>query len=298
MTLRFGPAGIPLSCKGRTLKDGIEDVHNLGLNAMEVQLIRAVGTPMDNLGEIKDLAKDLDVQLTVHTPYYMELSGTGPGLETSVQNMKWAGMIAHEMGAKIVNTHLGLYVHNNKKQSMENVVSSVRKVRDWYKKNKLKPLIGLEASGKQKVFGSLEDILTVTKRIGGTIPVLNFAHIHARERGSLKKKEAFQAVFDQTHAITKDKFFYCHFSGVEHEDGDKRRNTPIKKGDMRFDPLADCLLDNPKYDITVISGSPLLEHDALYMKVILERVVQKREAKAARENAEGKNGKVGKNGKK
>src|SRR4030067_229010 len=39
--IRFGPAGIPLSCKGRTLKDGIEDVHNLGLTAMEAQLVRA-----------------------------------------------------------------------------------------------------------------------------------------------------------------------------------------------------------------------------------------------------------------
>src|SRR5881296_4067617 len=35
------PVGIPLSCKGRTLRDGIEDVHNLGLTAMEVQLVRA-----------------------------------------------------------------------------------------------------------------------------------------------------------------------------------------------------------------------------------------------------------------
>src|SRR3989337_2946005 len=38
--IRFGPSGIPLSCKGRTLRDGIEDVHNLGLTAMEVQLVR------------------------------------------------------------------------------------------------------------------------------------------------------------------------------------------------------------------------------------------------------------------
>src|SRR3989304_8705156 len=38
--IRFGPSGIPLSCKGRTLRDGIEDVHNLGLSAMEVQLVR------------------------------------------------------------------------------------------------------------------------------------------------------------------------------------------------------------------------------------------------------------------
>ena len=38
--IRFGPAGIPLSCKGRTLRDGIEDVHNLSLTAIEIQMVR------------------------------------------------------------------------------------------------------------------------------------------------------------------------------------------------------------------------------------------------------------------
>ena len=38
--MRFGPSGIPLSCKGRTLRDGIEDVHTLGLTALEVQIVR------------------------------------------------------------------------------------------------------------------------------------------------------------------------------------------------------------------------------------------------------------------
>jgi len=37
---RYGPAGIPLSSKGRTIKDGIEDVHMMGLSAIEIQMIR------------------------------------------------------------------------------------------------------------------------------------------------------------------------------------------------------------------------------------------------------------------
>jgi len=129
--IRFGPAGIPLSCKGRTLKDGIEDVHNLGLNAMEVQMVRVnvVERPPDEeevgsspLGiegdliveiirqkgkkseritrldeEIEEddslitlasglvqnykelemlgrMGKELDVELSMHTPYYMDLT--------------------------------------------------------------------------------------------------------------------------------------------------------------------------------------------------------------------------------
>ncbi|MEK6851180.1 MAG: endonuclease IV, partial [Candidatus Thermoplasmatota archaeon] len=52
-------------------------------------------------------------------------------------------------------------------------------------------------------------------------------------------------------------------------------------GDLRFEPLAECLLDND-YDLTLISSSPLLEHDAMYMKVILERVLAKKLVKVPR----------------
>jgi deoxyribonuclease-4 len=57
---------------------------------------------------------------------------------------------------------------------------------------------------------------------------------------------------------------------------------------MRFEPLAECILDNPNYETTVISGSPLLEHDAMYMKVILDRVQAKREAKNTKDDSEEK----------
>ena len=38
--IKLGPAGVPLSCKGRTIRDGIEDIHGLGLQSMEIQLVR------------------------------------------------------------------------------------------------------------------------------------------------------------------------------------------------------------------------------------------------------------------
>ncbi|MFA5312521.1 MAG: AP endonuclease, partial [Methanomassiliicoccales archaeon] len=72
--------------------------------------------------------------------------------------------------------------------------------------------------------------------------------------------------------------YYTHFAGVEHEGGNEKRVTPIKKGDLRFEPLAEYLADeNP--ECTIISSSPLLEHDAMYMKVIYERVMTKKVCK-------------------
>ncbi|MCI4360885.1 MAG: hypothetical protein L3J91_04210, partial [Thermoplasmata archaeon] len=49
----------------------------------------------------------------------------------------------------------------------------------------------------------------------------------------------------------------------------------IKRGQVRFDPLADILADRD-YDVTVISSSPLLEHDAMYMKLLYERALTRR----------------------
>ncbi|MCK5561701.1 MAG: TIM barrel protein, partial [Thermoplasmata archaeon] len=247
-----------------------------------IQLVRGIGQTIDKSAEVKELSSNLDVDIYVHAPYYMDLAGDQEEVKRSMVNIRWAGTIAHEIGAIAVNTHLGLYGRNSKKATLEKIIKNVRNLRDWFKKNKYKIKIGLETSGKEKVFGSVDEILEICKRVSGTMPVLNFAHIHARGNGCLKKKENFQEIFDKVEQVMKSKKFYTYFSGVEHEEGNKKRITPIKKGDMRFEPLGDCILDNNDYDVTIISGSPLLEHDAMYMKVIFERLTQKREQKEAR----------------
>src|SRR3990172_7719227 len=66
--IRFGPAGIPLSSKGRTLKDGVQDVHTLGLGALEVQFLRVHTIERfatdDEIGQkVRDLQGELVVQV-------------------------------------------------------------------------------------------------------------------------------------------------------------------------------------------------------------------------------------------
>ncbi|MCK4457073.1 MAG: TIM barrel protein [Thermoplasmata archaeon] len=336
--IRFGPAGIPLSCKGRTLRDGIEDVHNLGLTAMEVQLVRvglverhateeevgiaardipnaliveivreegsrkkviakldaevmkgdllhilASGIAKDyhELVELGRLSRDLDIELSLHTPYYMDLIGIEDMGERSMDSVKWGGLLANEMGAKVVVTHLGLYGDLTNRQAGIRVRKNLDSILKWFRSRRIKAKLGLESSGRQEVFGSLKEIISLCEKYKGVIPVLNFSHIHSREGGSLRTSEDFQKLFDKFKKHVRG-HFHTHFSGVEHADGNELRYTPIKKGDLRFEPLAECILDN-NYDITLISGSPLLEHDAMYMKVILERVLARRVAKTAKE---------------
>jgi deoxyribonuclease-4 len=187
--IRFGPAGIPLSCKGRTLKDGIEDVHNLGLNAMEVQMVRVnvverfpdeeeVGlTPLQiegdmvveivrhkgkkeiaitnldeaikeedalitlasglvqNYQELRNLGKmgrELDVELSMHTPYYMDLVSNTELTKKSMDSIRWAGMMANQMNGALVATHIGLYGKVTRKVASQNVKHNLGAVAAWW----------------------------------------------------------------------------------------------------------------------------------------------------------------------
>ena len=340
--IRFGPSGIPLSCKGRTLRDGIEDIHNLGLTAMEVQLVRvnlneryagdedigltpreipgelvvqlgrkedrkevllsnlngkvekgdvlyslASGVARDylELQELGTLARELDIELSLHTPYYMDLADADGLASKSMQSVMWAGMLAEAMGATMVITHLGMFGEVDHKVALDSIQKNLRTLRDWYKKAKIRARLGIEASGRQEVVGSLDEVLKLAKNVKGIAPVLNFAHVHARGFGLFKRPEDFDDVLSKVEKVSEDGHLHTHFSGVEHADGNELRYTPIKKGDLRFEPLAECLLDED-YDLTIVSSSPLLEHDAMYMKVILERVLAKRLIRPTRPEAE------------
>ncbi len=327
---RFGLAGIPLSCKGRTLKDAIEDTHRMGLHALEIQFLRVnvqernvideVGlTPREvessiivevlrpdedgnympigiekpleeddillelfwnlasSYGELRmlgKLAKELDVKLTLHTPYYMDLVSNGELTEKSLDYVVWGGILANEVNGEVVVNHLGLYGELSKKQAMKNVVDNVKYLKKKYRELKLRPKLGFEVSGKQLLFGDLNEIISLVKKVKGIFPILNFAHLHARENGKLKTEKDFVDILDAVSPYM-GKEHYVEFAGVEYESGNELRLAPIKRGDLKFETFANALCNN-EYNITIISASPLLEHDAAYMRAITERVITRK----------------------
>src|SRR5207245_2100076 len=125
-----------------------------------------------------------------------------------------------------------------------------------------------------EVVGSLDEILTLVKNAKGILPVLNFAHVHARGFGLFKRPEDFDDVLSKVEKASDGGHIHAHFSGVEHADGNELRYTPIKKGDLRFEPLAECLLDDD-YDLTIVWPTPLLDQGPTYIKLDLARAVEK-----------------------
>lgn len=333
---RFGISGIPLSSKGRMLKDAIEDTYEMGLNALEIpffkvnvlemeateevgllprevlpsmrdesKIIVDVFRPDENgdyrsvginsriedndilrvlqwnlarsYEELRDLgrmARELDLKLTIHTPNYMDLTSNSEFTEKCLNYIHWSSLIANELGASGVVFNLGIYNPNDSKNEMKKIIENIRDVKGRVEREKLIVDFYVETSGKRQVAGSVEEVIQVSTRVKGVFPVLNFPKISARSGKMLSSPKDFGDLIEKVKKFYPGSI-YMQYAGLEYSPENVMRLAPIKKGEIKFDYLAEVLIDRD-YEATLISVSPLLEHDAQYMRVILERIIEKR----------------------
>ena len=303
MGVKLGPAGVPLSCKGRTIVEGMDDIIALGLETMEAQTVRLIQPQhFEQYWQAGVLANKADFEMNIHGPYYAELLGDRVARGRSLAKIESTLQAARTINARHITLHTGHYGDFGRgtaaNEQVANIFSSVvQRVHDiWHDDEDEFPVfpwikdgtpskIGIETSGRQELWGSLEEVLEVVNHVEGTIPVLNIAHIHARGHGRMKTSEDYGELFDMVRESIGTKEFYCHFSGVEHRTGNAMHYTQIKKSDLNFEPLAEFIVEDGGWlDITLISDSPLLEHDAMYMLQNIDKAKHKQLERKARED--------------
>ena len=303
MPVKLGPAGIPLSCKGRTIVEGMDDIISLGLETMEVQTVRMIAPQhFEQYWQAGVLANKTNFEMNIHGPYYSELLGDKVERGRSLTKIESTLQAAKTINARHITLHAGHYGEMGRgreaNEQLANVFSGIveRVAEIWNDDEDIYPVfpwlkdgtpskIGIETSGRQELWGSLEEVLEVVNHVEGTIPVLNIAHIHSRGHGRMRTSEDYGELFDQVRETIGTKEFYCHFSGVEHRTGNAMHYTQIKKSDLNFEPLAEFIVEDGGWlDITLISDSPLLEHDAMYMLQNIEKSRHKQLERIARED--------------
>lgn len=275
--IRIGPAGIPLSSRAKSLLDGLKDVKRVGLNAMELQLLHGniyIDNP-DMFVELGEMAKKLDVEMGVHSPYYSELAypSDNPTTKKNLDVIKDDAIVSDFLDASYIAIHIGPYHEVGLKRSMENAIQNVRELRNFFLDERIKPKLLLENSGRSDVFGSVREILTVCENVHYAYPMLNFGHIHSRSNGGLESPEDYIRILTMVDEAVDMETFYLHFSGVQFNKGDEMHYVPIKRGTANFEGLANAIVEMD-LDVTLISDSPLLEHDARYMESVFEKVLK------------------------
>jgi len=281
---RFGPAGVPPSF--RRLKAALEDVPKLlqkeGLDAFEYQAVRWGGKPQIKREVAEKLGSEAekhDVWLSLHGSYFINFCGEKNVIEASKQRLIACATAAEWMNAHIVVFHPGFYGKKEPKEVFRNCLEALKDVVENMKTLGIKKVkIGPETMGKQSQFGSLEEILKLCEEVEQTQPVIDWAHLHARDKGRFRTIEDFRKVVEEienrlgTEAV---KDMHCHFTKVEFtEKGEKRHHT-LDEAEYGpdFTLLAKVIVEF-KLRPVIISESPVLDVDAVKMRDILQREIR------------------------
>jgi deoxyribonuclease-4 len=278
---RFGPAGVPPWFEA--MKAALTDVPSLlreeGLDAFEYQANRWGAKPQikrENAEQLGLKAKENDIWVSVHGSYFMNFCGRKSIIEASKQRLIACTTAAEWMKAQVVVFHSGFYGKKPKKKAFTDCLEALREVVEDMRTLGIKNVkIGPETMGKPSQLGSLDEVLSLCEEVEQTQLVVDWAHLHARDRGRFKTVDDFRKVIAKIENRLGTKTarnMHCHFSKVEFTvKGEKRhRMMDEAKYGPDFTMLAKAIVEF-KLKPVIISESPIIDIDAIRMRNILQK---------------------------
>lgn len=255
--IRIGPAG----SEKRGNLEGVRKVARMQLDCMEVEFTYGVRMSMEDAREVGSLAKEKDIILSVHAPYYINLaSDEKEKIQASKKRILDSCQRAHALGALNVVFHAGFYQKKSAEQTYSMIKEAILEIQGRLKKNRWKVKLCPEVTGKPSQFGSLKELLALKKETGCSLCV-DFAHLYARERGKIDYGKILKKL---------PKKFHAHFSGIEY--GPRGERKHLKTTRKFFEPLAAALLKT-RWDVTLICESPQPYKDAAMMKRVVTALI-------------------------
>ena len=257
---------------GSLKEKGLGYLQELQLGAMEYQAVRRVPTKIEPLKRFGEEARARDIVLSLHGPYAINLASTDDEIaRMSAERLYWAIKAAEAMGARHVTFHPGYYTRRGKEEALRIAISALSDLKERLKQEGIKVELGPETAGRPSQLGSLDEVLRMAEDVEGVRPTIDFAHIHARYGGILRKKGDYGRVLDEIESRTGGlDGLVVHFTEVEMTKkgiGEMRHRQLGSGYGPDFRLLAEEIAERGVKWL-LISESPLLEQDSLRMKRI------------------------------
>ena len=274
----FGPAGIPLSIKGSGSIEGVKECANLGLTAMELEFVQGVRMKEDTATQVAKVAKELDISISSHAPYYVNLCTNDElKIKNTYRHILESARITSLCGGNITVFHPGFYQKLTPEEAFREALKNLKIIEEKMKENKIKIRLGAETVGKKGAFGGLMENIKLTQELEFVEPAIDFAHLHARGDFKIHGEKEYKQIFDLLEKELGDyvKRFHAHFSEINYGDkGEKNHLVLGANNEPPFKPLMKVLAENG-YSGTIICESPDIEKDALKMQKEFEELVRK-----------------------
>lgn len=275
--LLFGTAGVPLSSADASTLTAIEHVRELGLDCLEVEFVKGIKMGRDTAAAIGERARRLDVRLSVHAPYYVNLNSEDRAKRLlSQERLLKSARLAAAMGARSVVFHAGFYGKESAIHTYAAIRSGLAEVMSVIRTERVPVTMRVETMGKRAQFGSFDEVLQLCRDVEGLQPCLDFSHIYARE-GRVNSYPEFERVLAKVAkklGAASLRNLHIHVAGVEYNQTGELKHLNLQESDFRYDEWLRALREAGAGGM-VICESPNLEADAVMLKdLYLAQVVK------------------------
>lgn len=280
MNAYFGPGGNSDAFKmwgGKSTLDAPRFISEIGLDAYEYEAGNGIASGPAMLSAIGEEAKKYNVKMSFHTPYFISLSGIIPEKRLkSIDYIRQSLDASRLLGAGTIVVHTGSASKITREEAMSLAADTLVRTLENVDTYGIK--IGLETMGKLNQLGTLEEVLTLCKISPDFVPVVDFGHMNARERGGVfLTSDDYMRVFDKIDKALGAEVatnLHCHFSKIEWTDSGEKRHLTFTDEiyGPDYTPLVEAIY---KYGLTptiICESAGTQSDDALTMKKEYERL--------------------------
>jgi deoxyribonuclease-4 len=276
--IRFGTVGSPQTTPTSGTSAAIEHVRLLGLDHLEIAWVQSVRVSDETCAGIKATAAQYHVTLSIHAPYYINLnSQTADLMRKSDERLLMAARKGFLAGARDIIFHPGSYHDQPPDQVYERARKKLLEIRQILDDEGVDVTLRPETMGKSAMFGSLDEVIQLSRDIPGVLPCIDFAHLHART-GALNSYEEFASILDRIKTGLGRaglETLHAHLSGIAYTAKGEKQHLPLNEADLRYRDLLQALVDyEVKGTVAVEAPEPFHVADALTLQATYRRLLE------------------------
>lgn len=267
--LLFGTAGVPNSTvKKNNPVEGVQRIHDLGLDCMQLEFAHGVRMKEEVSSALRKVSYELNIPLTSHGPYYINLNAREQDkIDSSVERIIQTAKISDLCGAESMTFHAAFYMKDSPYDVFDLVEKSMNVIEERLSRLDIEIELRPELTGKTSQFGSLDELITLTKNVGSVKPCMDFSHLFARTGECNTYDEMLDVMNRLKLELGEDalKNMHIHVSGISSNSKGDLKHLNLEQSDFNWKDMIKVLKDTGCAGY-VISNSPNLEDDALMMK--------------------------------
>ena len=246
-------------------------LKKIGLDAFEYEAGNGIAAGEGTLRAIGEKAREHGILMSLHTPYFISLSGVDEEKRLKsleyIQKSLWA---ADLLGADTIVIHSGSAAKISREEAMRLSCDTLARVAEAVSDTKIR--LGIETMGKVNQLGTLDEVIEQCKVAPIYAPVVDFGHLNARNiGGAFPDADSYRRVFDTIGTRLGDalaKTLHCHFSKIEYTGAGEKKHLTFADEAFGpvFEPLAEAIVREGVAPRIICESAGTQAEDALYMK--------------------------------